>query len=135
VQPAAARPGDVITYTLIYSNAGAYPASGVTISDPLPAEILAPAYQASGAMITPTVGVGPFVWQVEDLAVGLGGRIVISGTIDPAVTPPITLTNTVTITSPLEGAPVDNVASVILPVVPEIPQPTPRVWLPVIVRE
>jgi len=28
VQPAAARPGDVITYTLIYSNAGAYPPRG-----------------------------------------------------------------------------------------------------------
>jgi uncharacterized repeat protein (TIGR01451 family) len=134
VQPVAATPGDVITYTLVYSNAGADPATGVVISDPLPAEILAPAYQATGAVITPTAGSGTFAWWVADLAVGQGGRIVISGTVDPAVAPPITLTNTVRIISPLEVAPGDNVASVELRVLEEIEQPAARLWLPLIVR-
>jgi uncharacterized repeat protein (TIGR01451 family) len=116
VQPAAAAPGDVITYTLEYTNAGAGLATGVVISDPLPLELLAPAYQSTGAAITPVLGSAAFAWQVADLASGLGGQIVISGTVDPAVTTPITLTNTVTITAPLEGAPVDNVARVELPV-------------------
>jgi uncharacterized repeat protein (TIGR01451 family) len=134
VQPAAARPGDVITYMLVYTNAGAYPAAGVTISDPLPAEILSPTYQSTGAVITPTVGSDAFAWEVEDLAGGLGGRIVITGTVDPAATPPFTLTNTVTITTLYDTAPADNVASVELRVLKEIEQPTPRVWLPWVVR-
>jgi uncharacterized repeat protein (TIGR01451 family) len=134
VQPARAVPGDVITYTLVYSNAGADLATGVVISDPLPAEILAPAYQSTGAVITPTAGSGAFAWQVADLASGQGGRIVISGTVDLALTPPITITNVVTITAPLEAAPDDNAGSVKLPVVREIEPPAPRVWLPWVAR-
>jgi len=59
---------------------------------------------------------------------------VISGTVDPAVTPPITITNIVTITTPLKGALGDNVASVKLPVMREIETSTPRVWLPWVAR-
>jgi len=102
----------------------------VTISDPLPAEILAPTYQATGAVITPTAGSGSFAWQVADLAAGQGGRIVIRGTVDPAVTTPITITNVVTITTPLKSATGNNVASVQLRVLEEIEQPAPRVWIP-----
>jgi uncharacterized repeat protein (TIGR01451 family) len=127
VEPATAAPGDVITYTLAYSNAGADLARWAVISDPLPAEILAPAYQATGAVITPTAGSGAFAWWVSDLAGGQGGQIVITGTVDPAVAPPITLINIATIIAPFEVAPRDNVASVKLPVVQEIEQPTPRV--------
>jgi uncharacterized repeat protein (TIGR01451 family) len=134
VRPESASPGDVITYTLVYTNAGVYLASGVTISDPLPSEILTPTYQATGAAITLTADSKTFAWQVEDLADGLGGRIVISGTIDPAVTTPITLTNVVTITTPLQGAPADNTASVELAVVPVIVPPTSRIWLPWVMR-
>jgi len=134
VQPATAAPGDVITYTLVYTNAGAYLAEGVVIADPLPAEILAPTYQSTGAVITPSVGSDTFAWEVEDLAGGLGGRIVITGTLDPALTAPITITNVATIISPLEVAPADNVASVKLRVLEEIEQPTPRLWLPWIMR-
>lgn len=37
VDRASARPGDVLTYTLTYSNPGAQPLSGITISDATPA--------------------------------------------------------------------------------------------------
>jgi uncharacterized repeat protein (TIGR01451 family) len=134
VQPAAAVPGDVITYTLVYSNAGADLATGVAISDPLPVQILAPTYQSTGAVITPVVGSGNYAWQVADLAGGQGGQIVISGTVDPAVTPPITVTNVVTITAQLQKLLMSNVAEVKLPVVSEIEQPA-RVWLPWVARE
>jgi uncharacterized repeat protein (TIGR01451 family) len=134
VQPAAALPGSTITYTLAYRNAGADLATSVVISDPLPVEILASSYQATGAAITQTVGAGNFAWQVADLAGEEGGQIVISGTVDPGVTRPVTITNVVTIAAPLEAAPADNVAVVQLPVLLEIVQPTRRVWLPVIVR-
>jgi len=59
---------------------------------------------------------------------------VISGTLDPAVTPPITITNAVTITALQEAALGDNAASVKLPVLREIEPPTPRVWLPWVAR-
>jgi uncharacterized repeat protein (TIGR01451 family) len=134
VQPAKAAPGDVITYTLVYTNAGTRLATGVVISDPLPAELLAPSYRATGAVITPTASSGAFAWQVADLAGGLGGRIEISGTVNPAMTVPMTITNVLTVTAPLEVAPRDNVASVELPVLPEIAPPTLRVWLPWVVR-
>ncbi|MFN2169734.1 MAG: CARDB domain-containing protein, partial [Anaerolineae bacterium] len=133
VQPGMATPGDVITYTLVYSNAGAALATGVAISDPLPAEILAPVYQSAGAVITPVVGSGNFAWQVADLAGGEGGQIVINGMMALTVTTPITLTNVVTVTAPLEGAPGDNVAWVDLPVGQEVGPPQPRFWLPLIV--
>jgi uncharacterized repeat protein (TIGR01451 family) len=116
VTPTVATPGDVITYTLVYTNTGARLATGVVISDPLPVEILTPAYLVTGAVITPVVGSGTFAWQVADLAGGQGGRIVITGTVDPAVTTAITIDNVVTVTAPLEVAPGDNVASVELPV-------------------
>jgi uncharacterized repeat protein (TIGR01451 family) len=134
VTPATAKPGDVITYTLVYSNAGSVLATGVAISDPLPLEILMPTYEATGAVITPTVGLPNFAWQVADLAGGEGGQIVISGMIDPAVTLPITITNVVTITSPLESEAADNVARVQLPILPETEQPPVKVWLPWILR-
>jgi uncharacterized repeat protein (TIGR01451 family) len=134
VSPAVAAPGDVITYTLIYTNTGAGLATGVVISDPLPAEILAPTYQASGAVITPIAGSEDFAWQVADLAGGQGGRIVISGTVDSAITSPIMLTNVVTVTTVWEGAPGDNVADVELPVRQKIEPLRPRIWLPLIVR-
>jgi hypothetical protein len=96
---------------------------------------VAPAYQATGVLITPTIGSGNFAWQVADLASGEGGQTVISGTVDLAATPPITLTSTVAVTAPLDVAPGNNVASAVLPVLAEIQRPAPRVWLPRIVRE
>jgi hypothetical protein len=44
-------------------------------------------------VITPIAGAGSFAWQVADLAGGQGGEIVISGTVDPVATTPITITN------------------------------------------
>jgi len=133
VQPAVVVPGSVITYTLVYSNAGADLATGVVISDTLPLQILAPSYQFTGAAITPVEGAPDFAWSVADLAGGEGGQIVISGTVDPLVTMPLTITNVVTITAPWD-APDGSVARVELRVVDEIALPAPRLWLPLIMR-
>jgi len=133
VQPALAVPGSAITYTLVYSNAGADLATGVVISDTLPAEILSPAYQATGAEITPVEDAPDFAWSVADLAGGAGGEIVIRGTVDPALTTPLTITNAVTITAPWD-APDGSVARVELRIVEEIGPLAPRVWLPLVTR-
>ena len=135
VSPAVAAPGDAVTYTLSYTNGGAGLATGVVIRDPLPAEILEPAYQATGAAVRPMEESGRFAWRVADLASGQGGQILISGVVDPAVTPPILVTNVVTITAPLEVAPGNNVARVELPVRPA-GEPSPaRLWLPWILHD
>jgi len=133
VQPAIAVPGSAITYTLVYSNAGTDLATGVLISDLLPAAILAPAYEFTGATLTPVDGPPDFAWSVAALAGGEGGQIVIRGTIDPLVTTPVTITNAVTITAPWD-APYGSVARVELRVVDEIAPLAPKAWLPLIVR-
>jgi uncharacterized repeat protein (TIGR01451 family) len=116
VTPTVATPGGAITYTLSYTNAGPGPASDVVIRGLLPAEIVEPNYQASGAGVEPLAGMPRLAWQVADLASGQGGRIVINGVVDPAVAPPIALTSVVTITAPLDVVPGDNAARVELPV-------------------
>ena len=135
VTPTVAAPGDRITYTLTYSNTGTGLATGVVIRDPLPAEILDPAYETTGAAVKPMEDSARFAWRVADLAGGEGGQIVISGVVDPAVTPPIVVTNVVTITAPLEVAPANNEARVEL-LVRQGTEPLPvKLWLPWIVRE
>jgi len=118
VAPPAAYPGDAITYTLAYGNAGNAVAYGVVISEVLPASISVTGYAYAGAPITPTAGAQPFVWQVADLAPGAGGIITVTGVLSPALIGPLAITNTAIITAPGEAQPADNVAWAILQVTP-----------------
>ncbi len=116
VEPAMAAPGDVITYTLVYSNAGPGLATGVLISDTLPVALQAPVYEATGAAVALIPSEPSYAWTVADLAGSVGGRIVITGTLAGDLKAPLTITNTAAITATLEAAPGDNAASVKLPV-------------------
>ncbi|MCP4541679.1 MAG: DUF11 domain-containing protein [Chloroflexi bacterium] len=84
VTPTAAAPGDTITYTLIFSNAGNGTATGVVITDSIPISVTATnvisSANASSPMlvITPRVGTR-YVWDVSDLAPGAGGVITVTG--------------------------------------------------------
>jgi uncharacterized repeat protein (TIGR01451 family) len=134
VTPGAAVPGSTITYTLVYTNVGDLLAQGVVISDPLPVELQATGYSASGAAVTPVAGSEAYAWQVEDLSPGQGGVITITAVLSPALASGLVLTNTAIITAPLEGWPEDNVAQAVLPVT----VPTGydwRIWLPLIMRQ
>ncbi len=83
VDPAGAvRPGDSMTYTLTYSNAGPATAHHVVITDVLPAALISPTVTSSGAAITPRPG-SRFVWDVADLAAGEGGTITIAAVVSP----------------------------------------------------
>jgi len=90
------EPGQAITYTLTYSNAGQRLAQGVMITDLLPSALLAPSWTASGPPITATAGV-TYAWQVSDLAPGAGGVITITATVDPNLSWPSTISNSVQI--------------------------------------
>jgi len=82
VEPAGElHPGDVITYTLVYSNAGPATARHVVITDLLPSALVSPLVTFSGAAVTPRAD-SRFVWDVADLAAGEGGVITVTATVD-----------------------------------------------------
>lgn len=107
VTPTVAIPGQTITYTLIFTNAGADPAAGVVITDLVPSEIGAVTYIThTGATITQTPGV-QFAWTVQTLASGQGGVITIAAVLSDAL-PAGPFTNTAYITTTAVDNPNDN---------------------------
>ena len=95
-------PGEPLTYTLIYTNEGPSPATGVVLIDAIPAELRNAAVANSGAVITDTGITPPYMWQVADLTPGDGGTITISGIVSPALRGGYTFTNTAAIASSLD---------------------------------
>lgn len=71
-------PGEFITYTLRFTNAGLSVATPVTITDPIPNELIPTSlsFVSSGPVVTPS---GSYVWQVADLAAGQSGSITVTG--------------------------------------------------------
>jgi uncharacterized repeat protein (TIGR01451 family) len=100
-------PGDPLTYTLVYSNAGPQTALGVVISDRVPVSITGVHYESYGAELV-SVGSTPYTWQVADLEPGDGGVITITGLLNLPLTAG-TFTNTALIVTTLvDNAPEDN---------------------------
>ena len=95
VNPATAKPGEAITYTIAFSNTGAITATNVIITDTLSAHITAASYSSSGVALTQVPG-SHYVWSAPDLLQGDGGTITITG----VLTKPLaagTIPNTVTL--------------------------------------
>ncbi|MGB3716840.1 MAG: SdrD B-like domain-containing protein [Candidatus Promineifilaceae bacterium] len=76
--------GDVLTYTIVYTNIGPSDAPGVTITDTLPDE-----FEFSG-VVTATPPLPGFVqdgqtltWYINNLTPGVTGTIVLTGTVSP----------------------------------------------------
>jgi len=78
VTPTGATPGQVITFTLTLSNTGSLPASGIVVTDTLPAILTGLSFTSTLA-VTDTGHVPPYVWRVQNLAVGQRGVITVSG--------------------------------------------------------
>ncbi|MBN1135642.1 MAG: VCBS repeat-containing protein, partial [Anaerolineae bacterium] len=110
VSPADLFPGDPLTYTLVFSNSGTFPTVKVTLSDLVPLSVTNRTVISSGVAITDTGAVPGYVWELAPLAPGEGGVITISGLLDPAFFPGY-LTNTVTITSPVDADPDDSLST------------------------
>ena len=112
VSPVILAPGAAITYTLSFSNTGAYPATAVTLADSIPVSVtisgVTSSTVSSGVLIT-----GPdFAWTVSDLAVGAGGVITLTGTVNPnAALIGTLITNTATITASNDLTPTNNNSS------------------------
>ncbi len=111
------QPGDSLTYTLSFGNAGSGLAYGVVITDIAPGEVTVSGIQTmmdSGIAITAT---GPSAWIVTPLAAGQGGVITLTGQVSQSY-PGGIFTNTalITTTSP-DTDPLNNRAAVPLEVV------------------
>lgn len=117
VEPAHIWPGSVVTYTITYSNAGTAPATGILITDVIPAEIVSPTVLAAGAQITDTGALPPFAWQVADLAPSAGGTIVITGTLDANAAVGTVVTNTAEIAAASDWDAADRTSSAVFTIV------------------
>ena len=78
VLPPTAAPGEAITFTLTLANAGNLPATGIAVTDTMPAPLWGLAF-TSTLTVTDTGHISPYVWLVRDLAPGQGGLITVSG--------------------------------------------------------
>jgi uncharacterized repeat protein (TIGR01451 family) len=79
VSPAAALPGEAITFTLTFVNRGHLTATHVVVTDSIPAFLWGTSVLSSGVAITDTGHALPYVWAVQDLAPGQGGAITLTG--------------------------------------------------------
>jgi uncharacterized repeat protein (TIGR01451 family) len=114
--PATAPAGTTISFTLAYTNVGAAPATGVRISDTLPAGLTA---------------LGPLAWDVASLNPGEGGTIVCAAKLDAGLPVGTLLTNTATVTiAGREGSLTNNSAQVVMRVI----RTGWVAYLPVVVR-
>ena len=110
VSPATAKSGEPITYTVSFSNTGAGPSLGVSLTDIVPVTLTGISLSSSGVAITSTGG-SSYVWQVKDLAPGEGGVITVTGALSQIRAPGV-FTNTATIAGSGDPYPSNNTAAV-----------------------
>jgi uncharacterized repeat protein (TIGR01451 family) len=77
--------GDVITYTLNFSNQGDTLATHVSIDTQLPSWLVDPTFSSSGASVTMKPD-SQYSWDVENLAPGNGGSITVKGVMEVPAT-------------------------------------------------
>jgi uncharacterized repeat protein (TIGR01451 family) len=100
VEPAGElSPGDTLTYTLAFTNAGPGLAHQVILTDRIPTRLVDPTVvYSSPEVISRHVGV-TFTWTITDLLPQSGGQIQIRATVDPGAEPGIRIVNKATISS------------------------------------
>jgi uncharacterized repeat protein (TIGR01451 family) len=127
--PSSLAPGETLTYSLTFLNAGDLAATGVVISDTIPAELDSIAIASDGAALI-QIGTNPHRWQVEDLAPGAGGVLTITGVINPGLSPGLWITNTAAISTTAVEEDTGNNESQVMTWV-GIPV---KIYLPLVVR-
>ncbi|CAG0927137.1 hypothetical protein TFLX_00379 [Thermoflexales bacterium] len=111
VTPLFVQPGQAITYTLAFSNAGNGVAAGVLITDLCPSGSITDWSYAASLPVTPTGNIS-YSWQVGDLAPGAGGVITLTGIVSADLQGWANLSNTALITSTAaEANPSNNSSS------------------------
>ena len=103
VAPTTIIPGDVVTYTLTFSNNGPDTATNVAIDNTVPGDVFFTHVTSStvgaGVLITQTSGGANPAFDVSNLAVGEGGTITITASTNPSLMDGVTITITGDITA------------------------------------
>jgi uncharacterized repeat protein (TIGR01451 family) len=110
-QPAPVAAGGTLVYTINFENRGSAHATGVTVTDTVPAGLTFVSATAGGAPSG-----GNVVWNIGDLGIGGVGELEVTFTVAPAIPDGSVLTNTVTMTDAL-----GNTASDTIPVATRTP--------------
>ena len=98
VVPTSIQPGQLLSYTLTFSNTGLGTGTGIVITDVLPAQLASLNYQAS--LPVTTTGNLSYTWQLPDLSPGMSGTITVTGIVSTSLGElPLIITNTATITT------------------------------------
>ncbi len=127
--PATAYPGDVIEYTLVYTNVGDAPAPYVTITDLLPLNVQLYDHTGTIILLHPA---GQLTWEVFNLAPNTGGTLTVSVIISPTFTG--WLTNTVTMATTVPEVLLDNNTGVAWTEVQSLPVTWHYIYLPLVLR-
>jgi uncharacterized repeat protein (TIGR01451 family) len=125
VNPSVAAPGEMVTYTLAFSNAGTGTATSVVITDQLPISVTDIQVVNTGAQITRAIPA--YVWEVDDLPLGQGGEITMSGRLAEPLKAG-TFTNTATIACQADSNAGNNSAAVAVTVTNEAPVIDGEAW-------
>ncbi len=119
VTPVTASPGDAITYTLTFSNAGWDPATGVVITDVVPVSVTVKGIISTGVTITDTFTSPTYTWRVQDMARDNVGVITITGWLSkPLAAGVFTNTAEITTTTSVDGDAGNNSNSATVTVLP-----------------
>lgn len=97
--PEVVAPGDVLTFTLTFTNAGRDTASGVILTDLIPFSVVTPTVVYSSPNVLGQWEGVTFTWTVSDLLPHTGGEIRIRGVISPDAETHVSFFNTAVITS------------------------------------
>ncbi len=91
--PGQVWPGNLLTYTLTFTNAGPDPAYQVLLTDIVPADLVSPTVIYSSAeVITPRPGI-TFAWTITDLLPGMRGEIRFRAVVSPTAAPGFVVVN------------------------------------------
>jgi len=91
-EPAPVAAGGTLVYSIAYENRGSAAATGVTITDTVPAGLTFVSATGGGAPAGSDV-----VWALGDLPIGTTGEVEATFTVDPAIADGTVLVNTATI--------------------------------------
>ena len=129
VTPTVAEPGQIVTYVLTFRNEGNATATGVVIDYKKPAQLIRTTFESKGPAVS-VVENSNYVLEVEDLASGTTGTVIITGVVDPAISEKMSLVSTAVISADEDAFTGNNRAEVTLIVQP----PQYEVYLPAVIR-
>jgi uncharacterized repeat protein (TIGR01451 family) len=93
----APSPGETAIFRITVRNEGTIAATGVVVTDALPAYLASPSWSHSSSLAGISVRSGTYVWSLPDLDPGASGVITVSGTIAASLPDDYVLWNRTTI--------------------------------------